>query len=82
MLNSMKVAISLPDDLYRDAEKAARQLGLSRSQLYAAALAEYLARRRSAGIVAALDAVYSKEPARLDPVLERMQMASLKKEQW
>lgn len=40
----MKTAISLPDDLYRSAERYAKRTQKSRSQLYAEALSEYLAR--------------------------------------
>ena len=40
----MKTAISLPDDVYRGAERYAKRARKSRSQLYAEALAEYLAR--------------------------------------
>ena len=41
----MKTAISLPDDLFADAEALAQQLEMSRSRLYVAALREYLARQ-------------------------------------
>jgi metal-responsive CopG/Arc/MetJ family transcriptional regulator len=40
----MKTAISLPDDLFHEAERHARRMKKSRSQLYAEALTEYLAR--------------------------------------
>ena len=40
----MKTAISLPDELFDHAEQIARRMKKSRSQLYAAALAEYVAR--------------------------------------
>lgn len=40
----MKTPISIPDDLFYQAETYAHQHGLSRSQLYSRALAEYLAR--------------------------------------
>jgi hypothetical protein len=40
----MKTAISLPDDVYHEAERHAKRIRKSRSQLYAEALAEYLAR--------------------------------------
>ena len=38
----MKTAVSLPDDLYERAERAAERLGLNRSQLYSEALAKFL----------------------------------------
>jgi metal-responsive CopG/Arc/MetJ family transcriptional regulator len=40
----MKTAVSLPDGLFRAAERHAKRKRKSRSQLYAEALAEYLAR--------------------------------------
>ncbi|HEY1684852.1 MAG TPA: hypothetical protein VGG19_08820 [Tepidisphaeraceae bacterium] len=40
----MKTAISLSDMLFHKAERCAKRQGKSRSQLYAEALAEYVAR--------------------------------------
>ena len=40
----MKTAVSLPDQVFREAERFARRARKSRSRLYAEALAEYLAR--------------------------------------
>jgi len=54
----MKTAISLPDKLFEEADAFARQTGVSRSELYATAIAEYLARRSSERITARLNAVY------------------------
>jgi predicted transcriptional regulator len=51
----MKTAISIPDDLYRQADALADQLGKSRSELYREALADYLARREPAAVTAALN---------------------------
>ena len=39
---AMKTAISLPDPVFEEAESLARQLGLSRSELYTKALKAYL----------------------------------------
>ncbi|MGQ0623589.1 MAG: CopG family ribbon-helix-helix protein [Sporichthyaceae bacterium] len=41
----MKVAVSLPDELFAQADVVAERLGLNRSQLYAQALEEFLAGR-------------------------------------
>jgi len=41
----MKTAVSVPDDLFRLAEAAARRLRVSSSQLYATALSEFLDRQ-------------------------------------
>lgn len=40
----MKTAISIPDAVFQKAEKLARKMKKSRSQLYAEAVAEYTAR--------------------------------------
>jgi metal-responsive CopG/Arc/MetJ family transcriptional regulator len=53
----MKVAVSIPDDLFRAAEQQAARLVLSRSRLYADALAEYVARLDADAVTAALNAV-------------------------
>ncbi len=78
----MKTAVSLPDDLFRLAEVAARRLRLSRSELYAKAIAEYLERREDNAITERLNEVYSRRPAKLDSALHRAQLKSLKKDGW
>ncbi|MGQ0680097.1 MAG: hypothetical protein ACT4OM_10685 [Actinomycetota bacterium] len=40
----MKVAISLPDKLFAEADLAAERLGMSRSGLYTQALSQFLAK--------------------------------------
>ena len=42
----MKVALSIPDELFATAETVAKRLGVSRSRLYATALAEFLSKHR------------------------------------
>lgn len=78
----MKTAISLPDNLFRMAETAARKLHMSRSQLYATALREFLEKRRSSKITEHLNRIYSNERSGLDPVLQSAQMQSIEREDW
>ena len=78
----MKTAVSIPDQLYNAAEEAARRLAISRSELFARALEEYLSSRREDDITQRLNEVYAEEPARIDPVLAQMQFASLPPESW
>ena len=70
--------------MFEAADQLARQLGKSRSQLYAEALREYLERHRDDDITRRLDEIYDAEPefAKLDPVLALMQFMSLPKEEW
>lgn len=73
----MKTAISLPDELFERAERAAERLRLNRSQLYARALKEYLERTDPEALTAAFNVVYSTEPSDLDPALWEMQLLTL-----
>jgi len=82
ILALMKTAISLPDDLFRMAEAAARKLKMSRSQLYAAAISEYLDRRESRKITARLNEIYAETPAQLDAALNAAQLQSIENERW
>lgn len=59
----MKTAISLSDELYAKAEETARDLGLARSQLYALALEEFLARHDREKVTERLNSVYGAAPA-------------------
>jgi predicted transcriptional regulator len=78
----MKTAISVPDDLFRTAEAAARRLRVSRSKLYATALADFLERQQSNTITERLNEIYKRRPAKLDPALHRAQLKSIQKESW
>jgi metal-responsive CopG/Arc/MetJ family transcriptional regulator len=53
----MKTAISIPDDLFADAERLARELKKSRSRLYGDAVREYVARHAAESVTEALDRV-------------------------
>ena len=53
----MKTAVSIPDDVFSDAERLAKRLKKSRSQLYSHALREYVARHAPNEVTAALDEV-------------------------
>ena len=78
----MKTAISVPDDLFQAADELAKELGVTRSKLYATAVSDYLARRRDEHITSLLDDVYREEPSQLAPELRRMQGRSLAADEW
>jgi metal-responsive CopG/Arc/MetJ family transcriptional regulator len=78
----MKTAVSIPDPLFKEAERLTKRLRVPRSQLYARALEAYLERQRSKGIKEALDEVYKTEPSELDPVLAHLQSEALVREEW
>jgi predicted transcriptional regulator len=80
---SMRMAVSIPDDLFRAAERAAKRLGLSRSELVQRALAAFLERNGDTLVTDALSEVYKNEArGSVDPVLDHLQRSSLPREKW
>ena len=55
--NSMKTAISIPDDVFQEAERLARRTKKSRSQLFSDAVREYVARHAPDEITDAMNRV-------------------------
>ncbi len=53
----MKTAISIPDDIYATADRLAKRLRKSRSELFSDAVAEYIARHSPDEVTEAMDKV-------------------------
>jgi hypothetical protein len=77
-----RTAVSMPDDLFRKAEAAARRLRVSRGQLYAIAVEEFLKAQQGNGIAERLNEVYSLIPAKVKQALEGAQLKPLQKNVW
>ena len=60
--SGMKTAISIPDDVFAEAERLARRLKTSRSELYSRALREFVARHGSEHVTETLDRLYAEAP--------------------
>lgn len=75
----MKIAISIPDDVFQAGDHTARALGLSRSQLYTRAVSEFEARHERASITERLDAVHGdgESASGLDDTLAALQSLSV-----
>ena len=80
----MKTAISIPDAIFEEAERVAKRRGVSRSELYAKAVDEYVKSERFLGVRERLDGVYGRdgEASRLDPALAAVQSVSLDQDDW
>jgi metal-responsive CopG/Arc/MetJ family transcriptional regulator len=74
----MKTAISVPDQLFQSADALAKRLGVSRSELYATAVAEFLAKHQDAKVTERLDQVYAQQASRIEQPLRRAQGRSLR----
>lgn len=75
----MKTAISIRDEIFEAAELVAARMGLSRSELYAKAVEEFVSRHSDERITERLDAVYGDDESAsaLDANIERLQFLSL-----
>ena len=80
----MKTAISIPDPIFEAAERLARRLGVSRSEVYAKAVSAYLEHFQEEGITAALNRVYgtNTEESRVAEDVLALQEASVPLERW
>jgi metal-responsive CopG/Arc/MetJ family transcriptional regulator len=78
----MKTAISLPDDVFHAAERHARRMRKSRSQLYAEALEEYLTRHTPDEVTEAMNQVMDQVGTSADPFVAAVTRRSLERIEW
>ncbi len=80
----MKTAISIPDATFKSAERLAKRLGISRSQLYSTAIGALIEKYRYSGVTEQLDAVYETNPdaSSLDKGFEALQSQTLDGDDW
>ena len=57
----MKTAISIPDTIFKEAEKAAREFQCSRSQFFTIAMKDFLKKVKSRKLFEALNEAYADE---------------------
>jgi len=78
----MKTAVSVPQDVFERAERLARREGRSRSDVYSAALREYVARHAPDEIVDALDRVVAEVGAESDAFVAAAARRTLASSEW
>ncbi|MGB8932599.1 MAG: ribbon-helix-helix protein, CopG family [Anaeromyxobacteraceae bacterium] len=78
----MKTAVSLPDEVFEDAERLARRLKMSRSAFFAEAVAEYVARHEPEGITEALNRIADDVDTRLEPLAAASARRTLLRSEW
>ena len=78
----MKTAVSIPDDIFERAETLARRAKRSRSEVYACALSEYVARHAPDSVTEAMNRVLDdvKEPN--DGFASRAARRTLERGEW
>lgn len=65
----MKTAVSIPDEVFEKVERLARRAGRSRSEVFSAALAEYVARHAPDEVTEAMDRVCAELGDGPDPFM-------------
>jgi metal-responsive CopG/Arc/MetJ family transcriptional regulator len=80
----MKTAISVPNEVFERAERLARRAGRSRSELYSAALREYVARHDPDAITEALNNTLEQlgDDAALDGFAHEASRQTLIRSEW
>ncbi len=78
----MKTAISIPNNVFEQAESLARKLKISRSELFTEAVKVYLEENHVEDVTTKLNEVYENAASNLDESLLKAQTKSLPKEKW
>ena len=78
----MKTAVSIPDEVFAKAERLARRAGRSRSEVFSAALAEYVARHAPDEVTDAMDRVCADVGDRKDAFVTAASRRVLKNSEW
>jgi metal-responsive CopG/Arc/MetJ family transcriptional regulator len=78
----MKTAISVPDDVFEDAERLARHTKKSRSQLFSDAVKEYVARHAPDEVTEAMDRVVAEIRDTPDELVSEAARRILERTEW
>lgn len=78
----MKTAVSIPDDVFEEAERLASDLQTSRSQLYSRAIKEFVARHAPDRLTEAMNRVIDEVGSEVDAFSQRAARRVLKKVEW
>jgi hypothetical protein len=78
----MKVAVSIPDDVFAEAESLAKQLKASRSEIYSRALGEFLGRHAPDRVTEQMNDVISSVGEGTDDFSRRAARRALRRVEW
>jgi len=78
----VKVAISVPDPIFRAADRAAKRMRVARSQFYARAVEAYLKEAGGQEVTERLNAVYGNEARPPDVFVQTAAEATLRRTRW
>lgn len=75
----MKTAVSIPDELFKIAEKTAKRLGIPRSQLFARALEEFIEFHSKESVTERLNKIYRTVSDRPEENVNNLSVELLRK---
>lgn len=78
----MKTAVSIPDDVFKEIERLAKRLKISRSRMYSIALRDFLARYKAEQITAQLNRTLAEIDEPQDPFVAEAARRTLKRNEW
>ena len=78
----MKTAVSIPDDIFARAESLAHRAKRSRSDVYARALSEYVARHAPDSVTEAMDKALDEVNEQADKFLSKTARRTLARSEW
>jgi metal-responsive CopG/Arc/MetJ family transcriptional regulator len=78
----MKTAVSIPDQVFQQAERLARRTRKSRSNIFSTALREYVARHSPDEVTEAMDRVCEALGKHADPFVARAGRRTLEQTEW
>jgi metal-responsive CopG/Arc/MetJ family transcriptional regulator len=78
----MKTAVSIPDDVFEKVERLAKREGRSRSDVFAAAVREYVARHAPDEVTEAMNRVCSEVGDQKDEFVRTVARRILKRTEW
>lgn len=78
----MKTAVSIPDEVFKEVERLAKRMKISRSRLYSLALREYLARHIQDQVTEAMNKALADIGAQSDPFLDQAAKEVLERNEW
>jgi metal-responsive CopG/Arc/MetJ family transcriptional regulator len=78
----MKTAVSIPDEVFDEAERLRSEIGTSRSQLYSRALREFMARHAPDGLTDAMNRVVDEVGSEVDDFSRKASRRILQRVEW
>jgi metal-responsive CopG/Arc/MetJ family transcriptional regulator len=79
---SMKTAVSIPDEVFARAERFAKQARRSRSEVYSAAVREYVARHAPEDVTDAMNRVCAEIDTKPEPLVAMAGRRVLERSEW